>query len=76
MGEVIDQTWPTSLDVPVDKVLNGALEAKLTDVVLVGNTEDGRVYVARSNAKIADSNFLLDIGKHILILETMEGDEY
>lgn len=40
----------TSLDIPTERVLNAALDAKLQNVFVVGVDEDGELYFASSMA--------------------------
>ena len=47
-AEVVDFPGPTVLHVPVDKVLSGAVEAKLNDVIVIGRTPENDLYVASS----------------------------
>lgn len=42
-------TGPTKLDVPVDKVLDGAKAADLTEVLIIGFTKEGKPYGACSH---------------------------
>jgi len=40
----------TSLDINVERVINGALEAKLDEVVIIGRNADGEFYFASSKS--------------------------
>lgn len=55
MGEVIILNNITSLDIPADRVLEGAIE-KLEQVVILGYEKDGSEYFASS---IADGGTVL-----------------
>lgn len=50
MGEVVNQNWPTRLTVPPEKMLKSALEAGLTEVVIIGFDKNGGWYFASSEA--------------------------
>jgi basic membrane lipoprotein Med (substrate-binding protein (PBP1-ABC) superfamily) len=59
MGEVIKFGGLTTLDVPVDRVIEEAAKAKLTEVIIIGVDEDGYNYFSSS---VADGkNILWDI---------------
>ena len=51
-------------DIPIERILQGALEAKLTEVVIVGFTEDGCEYLASSTADISRTLTNLARGLH------------
>lgn len=53
MGEVIDAKFISRIEIPVDKVINGVVQAQ-TDcpfkrVLFIGTYEDGEVYYAFSD---------------------------
>lgn len=48
MGEVVILPGLTRLPIPVDRVLDGAKEFKLTQVLLLGYTPEGKLYAAAS----------------------------
>ena len=52
--KVVPLCTATALDLQPDKVLQGAIEACLTDVVIMGYLPDGREYFASSNADDAE----------------------
>lgn len=54
---------PTKLDVPVARVLDGAAEQNLKHVVVVGVTEDNKIYLATSPGDQPLVNFMLDKAK-------------
>jgi hypothetical protein len=58
---------PTACDVPPEKVLQGALAAGLTEVVVVGYDKDGNEYIASSEANGCNILWLLEIGKFRLM---------
>src|SRR5574343_660842 len=61
--KVINLNCITKLDVPVEKVLQGAEDANLTDVVIVGYREDGSEYFASSAADGGTVLWLLERAK-------------
>lgn len=64
--EVLDGV--TSLDIPADRVLIGALNGRLTKVVLAGYDENGEEYFASNMADGADAGWLLDRCKLNLLM--------
>jgi hypothetical protein len=65
MGEVIPLGCVTRLDLPVDRILEGAA-GKLESVVLMGYTKDGEEYFASSIADGGDVLWLLEKCKQAL----------
>mgnify|MGYP003658621935 CR=1 FL=1 len=49
-GNVVSAGIVTSLDIPPSRVLAGALDANLTDVVVIGYTQDGDEFFSSSMA--------------------------
>lgn len=62
----------TTLDVPVERVLGCALEAEMTEAVVVGYDKDGQFYFASSKASGGDVMWLLTMAQKKL-LEVVEG---
>lgn len=54
----------TRKDIPVDRILQGAKEAGLEEVVVVGFTKEGEEYLASSTASISATLFNLARGLH------------
>ena len=50
MGEVVNQNWPTRIDLPPERLLKAAQAANLTEVVILGFDADGEWYFASSSA--------------------------
>lgn len=48
MGEVIQPDWTTRLAIPAERVLDEAMGARLTDVVILGYDANGDEYFATS----------------------------
>ena len=65
MGEVIQLGCVTRLDLPADRVLEGAM-GDLESVVLLGYTKDGEEYFASSIADGGDVLWLLEKCKQAL----------
>ena len=63
MGEVVNFEGPTSLDIPADKVLHGAIDSKLVSVIVIGETESGEIYHASSTADLAELILAVEIFK-------------
>lgn len=75
MGEVVDQNWPTTLDILPERVLTGALEEVLETVVVVGMTKEGSLYVGTSQASQAENVFLLEVAKQQIIIDSMTQED-
>lgn len=73
MGDVVSLGGQTKLDVPPEKVLRGAIEAKLTEVVIVGIDENGKRYFATSMAYGPDTLWNLQRAIHRLMQVADEG---
>lgn len=50
----------TTLDIPVDRVLDGVKDERLEKVAVIGRTEDGDIYLASSVADARDILWLLE----------------
>jgi len=57
----------TTLDIPPERVINGALEANLKAVVIVGWDEQDNLYLATSPGSNAESIYLLELAKRGLL---------
>jgi hypothetical protein len=75
MGKVIELA-PTTATVPPEKILNGALNAGLTEVVVIGQRPDGTVYFAMSTAEAPSVNWMLDCAKRLLMDGILEDDTH
>lgn len=64
----------TKLDIPVERVLNAAAEAGLTNCVVIGETEDGGEYFCSSWASGGDVVWALERAK-LQLLRTADGDQ-
>lgn len=60
MGDVVILPVETTLDLPLDRILDAALAAEITDCLLMGYDRDGQFYMA------AQTN---DSGKLLVLLE-------
>ena len=56
MGDVVTWPHPTRLDVPVERIIQGAVDANLESIVVAGYTAGGEEYFA---ASIADGGTVL-----------------
>jgi len=70
MSNVIPLRTITTLDLPPERVLNGAIEADLSEVVIIGRDQEGNEYFASSIADGADVIWLADRMK----LKLLSGD--
>lgn len=66
MSEVAGFGGLTKLDVPVDKVLDGAASATLEAVFVLGRDADGTLYAASSVADMGDVLIMIEEWKHEL----------
>lgn len=57
----------TKLDVPPEKVLAGAADGNLRQVVIIGWTGEGKMFFASSYGNGAETNWLLDQAKLALL---------
>ena len=66
---VIYLNTDSTLDIPVERVLEGALKADLEIAMVAGRYEDGRFYLACSKADICLMVTLLELAKRRLLRE-------
>lgn len=66
MSTVVEFTGPTRLDIPVDRVLQGAEEANLEKCIIIGDTGED-IYLASSMGRISEVVYLLELAKHKLL---------
>ena len=62
----------TTLDIPVDTVLEGARNARYRHVLVLGEGEDGRIHVRASAGAASYSLLMLELAKRV-ILDWVEG---
>jgi hypothetical protein len=74
MGKVIELGVVTSASISPEKILQAALEADLTEAIVIGQRPDGTVYFAMSTAEAPDINWLLDCAKRLLMDGIIEDD--
>ena len=67
MGDVVVLDVETTVDIPAEKILQMALAAKLTDVVVVGYDDNGDLYFATSTAECGDNLLLFELAKAAMI---------
>ena len=73
VGKVTILRVLTTLDVPIDRVLEGALAAELDAVVVLGYDKNGDEYFASSNADGGDVVWLMERMKLKLLQVTDQG---
>ncbi|MCC6912460.1 MAG: hypothetical protein IT566_02065 [Rhodospirillaceae bacterium] len=76
MGNVIELGTVTAAVIPPEKILQAALKAALTEVVVVGQRPDGTVYFAMSTAEAPGVNWMLDCAKRLLMDGIMEDESH
>ena len=69
---VIEFPGPTLLDIPCDKILNSAIEAKLGFCVVIGETQDGEIFTATSTGDLADIILALELAKSAFMKQAFE----
>lgn len=53
----------TTLDLPSERILGGAREREITDIVLLGYDKDGEFYMACAPADLRDMLVLVELAK-------------
>ena len=67
MSNIVDFTGSTRLDIPPDKILEGA-KGQLEQVIIVGVVkETGELYLATSTAEVATNYYNLAIAQQVLM---------
>lgn len=66
-AEIHNLNCITRLDIPPDRVLQAALDAGLTGVIVAGWDQDGQLYTASSYADGGDALWLVEKFKQRLI---------
>ena len=64
---IIQFTGTTTVDLPVDQILDKAKEAGLQTVVVIGDNKDGELYIASSQGRVCMATFLLQRALHALM---------
>jgi hypothetical protein len=61
--------WPgeTILPVPVERVLSSAIDKDLSEVMVIGWTKEGKLYLAVSGSGLGDCLILLERAKSALL---------
>jgi hypothetical protein len=57
----------TSLPIPVNRVLDGAHQANMTEVVVIGWDENGDLYMSTSESDGGNVLWLLEVAKNRLL---------
>ncbi len=63
MGEVVILDLITSLDIPAERVLSRAIDADITQAIVIGRDKDGDLYFASSVADGAEILWLIERAK-------------
>ena len=66
-AEIIDGHFNTTLPVPPENVLKGAIEQGLEDVIIVGRTKDGELYMAASTGEAPEILWLIECAKGYIL---------
>ena len=64
---VVPLNCTTTLDIPVDRVLDAAKEEVKDVVIVIGRQEDGKLYAASSISDVGDLLVLLELAKRTLL---------
>lgn len=67
MGEVVDLSVVTKLDIPPEKILRKAIEKCLTTVLVIGWDAEGELYFAASSPDGGDALWLIEKAKKRLL---------
>lgn len=67
MAKVLDFTGGTTVDIPPNKVLKGAIEQDLASVLVIGEDKKGDLYIAGSTSNVPEILFLLERFKFIIL---------
>ena len=76
-AEILPFTGISILDIPPEKVLQAAIDAGVTEVVIVGTDAEGKHYFASSMASVPVVAWLLDSAKWRLLHDSylLESEE-
>lgn len=66
-ADVIILRTRTTLDIPVDRVLDGAKESDLREILIVGRTKNNELYIASSLAKRSEILWGIELAKKQLL---------
>ncbi len=66
-AEIVELDVQTRLPVPSDKLLRKALEANVSNVVIIGYDPDGDLYFSASDAECGSILWLIEMAKKTLI---------
>ena len=66
MGEVVTLKTQTTLDLPSELLLQKAMDAEITDAIIIGRAKEGDLYFAASNADGGTVLWLLEQAKRTL----------
>lgn len=61
--KVVPLSTQTKLDIPVERILDGAKKHDLQQVIVIGAKQDGTLYVALSTGDVGANNLMLDCAK-------------
>ena len=67
MGDVVVGSFQTRLDIPVERIIQGAMVHPLQSLVVIGETEDGELYFASSLGKFSATLWLIELAKKTLM---------
>lgn len=67
MSDIIPFPGSTTLNIDPRQVLEGALKANLKEAIVIGTDENGYFYLASSEGRAPDINWLLDQAKEYLL---------
>lgn len=67
MADVITLDCMTTLDIPPERVLQGALDNKISHAVVIGITPEGELYFASAIGSLGDTLILLERAKDELM---------
>lgn len=72
MGEVVEGGFNTTVDIPVDKVLAGAMNHDIEDVLVLGIAADGSFYIASSSGSCAQNLLLVETARAEILAQAWD----
>lgn len=66
MGDIVILPVETTLDLPLDRILDGALAAELSDCLLMGYDKDGHFYMASQTTEAGKLLILMERARAVL----------
>ncbi len=75
MDNVVFLKPVTDFDLPPERILDGAKEASLKNVVVAGMDDEGALYLASSTSDMPTNLWLIEVAKTMLIRIGVDDEE-